>query len=302
MTKGLAERELVRSKDGSTYQVQRLTEVSEILPRLEPERAYAAYAICQLEPHRFPHTRWYLAQGDSGEALLMYATGSLRGPYLGFGADLFCLGDPAALDVILRLHPGPRFVGIWAQEEHRPVLRRHFRLVHDTPYVLIRWFTPQDPWSAEAPIRRLTGADVGQINRLLRSGSYPRLAFYRRRCIDSGLWHGAFEGDRLVCVDGTEALSPTYGVAITGPALTHPKYRGRGYLKALYYVHIQEIVKGCPLVVGPTHPDNAPMLHIAAVMGMAPTIKVLVPVGFRRLTRGPGSIVRRFLARRQARG
>ena len=113
----------VVSKDGITYRIRRLTEVSQILPRLEKDRVFAVYAICQLEPKRFPHTRWYVAEGGAGEALIMSGTGSLRSSLYGFGADLFCMGDPAALDVILSLHPGPRYVSrLWAQVEHGPIL------------------------------------------------------------------------------------------------------------------------------------------------------------------------------------
>ena len=68
--------EVVR-KDGVTYRIRRLTEVSQILPRLEKDRVFAAYAICQLEPERFPHTRWYAADGGSGEALVMSGTGEV---------------------------------------------------------------------------------------------------------------------------------------------------------------------------------------------------------------------------------
>ena len=74
--------EVVR-KDGITYRIRRLTEVSQILPRLEQGRVFAVYAICQLEPERFPHTRWYVAEGDGGEALVMHGTGSLRGSLYG---------------------------------------------------------------------------------------------------------------------------------------------------------------------------------------------------------------------------
>ena len=67
------------SKDGITYRIRQLTEVSQILPRLEKDRVFAAYAICQLEPECFPHTTWYVAEGEDGEALVMHGTGSLRG-------------------------------------------------------------------------------------------------------------------------------------------------------------------------------------------------------------------------------
>ena len=79
----------VVSNDGVTYRIRRLTEVSQILPLLEKDRVFCALALCYLEPERFPQTRWFRAEGGSEEALVMRGTGSLRGPLLGFGADLF---------------------------------------------------------------------------------------------------------------------------------------------------------------------------------------------------------------------
>ncbi|MFQ5880006.1 MAG: hypothetical protein ACE5IZ_07545, partial [Dehalococcoidia bacterium] len=126
----------VTTKDGRTYYIERLTDPAVILSLLEPKRAYAAYAICQLEPERFPYTRWYLAKGDAGEALVMHSLGSLESNLWGYGAGLFCMGDPAALDALLSLHPGPRFVQAKAQMEHLTVLKRHFRLRSEEPVML----------------------------------------------------------------------------------------------------------------------------------------------------------------------
>ncbi len=135
----------VVTKDGVTYRIRRLTEVSQILPRLEKDRAFCAYAICQLEPERFPHTRWYVAEGEGGEALVMHATGSLRGSLYGFGADLFCVGHAQALDAIVSLHPGPRYVSrLWAQVEHGPILKRHYFVLRGSPLLFLQ-FSPNPP-------------------------------------------------------------------------------------------------------------------------------------------------------------
>ena len=65
----------VVTRDSVTYRIRRLTEVSQVLPRLEKDRVFCAYALCQLEPERFPHTRWYVADGEDREALVMSGTG-----------------------------------------------------------------------------------------------------------------------------------------------------------------------------------------------------------------------------------
>ena len=51
-----------------TYVVQRLTDRDEIRALLAPERAYAAYALAQLEPDVFQLSEWYTATGPQGRA------------------------------------------------------------------------------------------------------------------------------------------------------------------------------------------------------------------------------------------
>ncbi|MFQ5879501.1 MAG: hypothetical protein ACE5IZ_04945, partial [Dehalococcoidia bacterium] len=285
--------ERVRTKDGHTFAVKRLTDPAEIFPYLGRNRAYCAYALCQLEPHRFPYTRWYLAQGDTGEVLVMHATGSLRGAFLGFGADLFSMGDPAALHAILCLHPGPRFVRVWAQVEHVSVLKRHFYLFRgDTPVVL-RCRTAATFRPIGGPARRLTGADIDEINRLFRAAG--SIGLYRRRFIDSGVWHGVFEDGRLVSVEGTQALSPTYGVAVVGPTLTHPKFRGRGYAMMTQSASSREVLEKCSLVMATVDPANTPALAVNNAAGDG-----LHTTGFRRDVVGLASLLRRLLAHRRA--
>ena len=288
----------VVTRDGVTYRIRRLTEVSQILPRLEKDRVFCAYALCQLEPERFSHTRWYLAEGDSGEALVMHSTGSLRGPVLGFGADLFCLGDPEPLNVILSLHPGPRFVRLWAQVEHGPILRRHFRLVRDSPVLLFRNPSEAEVGPIEPPVRRLSSADIQEINRLFRSEG---VGLYRAAFIDRGLWYGYFEDGLLVAVSSYETISPTYGVALDGRALTHPKYRGRHYMEPLTASKRRGTSGLYPLRVHKVDPANQAMMRIRSRLGRSPPVgQVLETTAYRRDPVGLASLIRRVLARRRA--
>jgi len=289
----------VVTRGGVTYRIHRLTEVSQILPRLEKHRVFSAYALCQLEPERFPHTRWYLAQGGSDEALVMHGTGSLRGPVLGLGGDLFCLGDPAALDVILSLHPGPRYVRLWAQVKHGPTLRRHYLLRTGRPVLLFPNRSEVEVGPIEPRVKRLTGADIREINRLFRCES---IGFYRAAFIDRGRWYGYFEDEHLVAVSSFETVSPTYGVALGGRALTHPKYRGRHYIRNLMYARKHgEASRPYPLRVDTVDPANQSMMRHRSRLGLGPPVgESLETTAFRRDPVGLVSLIRRFLARRQA--
>ena len=295
----------VVSKDGVTYRIWRLTEVSQILPRLEKDRAFCAYAICQLEPERFPHTRWYVAEGEGGEALVMHATGSLRGSLYGFGADLFCMGESAALDAMLSLHPGQRYLSrLWAQVEHGPVLKRHLRLVEDGPKLLIR-DRSEEVGAIDPPAVRLTGADIGEINRLFRSGG-GSLGLYRRELIDRGHWYGWVEDGRLVAFLSYETVSSSCGIAIHGRGLTHPEYRGRHYIRDLLATaRGRDSSAKYPMRVFTVDPANAAMMRrrsrprpglITEDVG-----EVLETRAYRRDPVGLVSLIRRVLARRKAR-
>jgi len=52
-----------RNEARSVYTVHRLRNPDEIRPFLEADRAYAAYAIAQLQPDLFDKSDWYSAIG-----------------------------------------------------------------------------------------------------------------------------------------------------------------------------------------------------------------------------------------------
>ncbi len=289
----------VVTRDSVTYRIRRLTEVSQVLPRLEKDRVFCAYALCQLEPERFPHTRWYVADGEDREALVMSGTGSLRSSLYGYGADLFCMGEPDALAVLLSLHPGPRYVSwLWAQVEHGPVLKRHFRLVEHSAKLLLR-DDRVDQGTVEPPVRRLTGADIREINRLFRAcgGS---LGHYRRKLIDRGLWYGFFEDGRLIAITSNEAISPTYGVMLAGRSLTHPRYRGKHYIRDMMRTarirdataaHLMRVATVDSAKMRRRNRSEQPSVEVG---------QVLESRAYRRDQVGLASLIRRVLARRRA--
>ena len=295
----------VVSKDGVTYRIRRLTEVSQILPRLEKDRVFCAYAICQLEPGRFPHTRWYVAEGEGDEALVMHGTGSLRRSLYGFGADLFCMGDLASLDAILSLHPGPRYKSrLWAQVEHGPILKRHFRLVEDGPKLLMQEYR-EEVGAIDPAIVRLTGVDIGKINRLFRAvgGS---LGLYRRELIDRGHWYGWVEDGRLVAVTSHETVSPSHGIAIYGRGLTPPEYRGRHHIRDQLSIALKRDTSAkYPMRLSTVDPANAAMMRrvirTRPLRDTEEAVQVLESRAYRRGVVGLASFIRRVLARRRAR-
>ena len=108
------------------YLVQRLREPDQIRSLLRPRRRYAAYGLAQLEPPLFKQSRFWLAEGDGDQALLMHSHG-------GLGHALLTLGDEIGLYVLLSLHPGPAYSFATIELEHLPVMRRFYSLSHTSP-------------------------------------------------------------------------------------------------------------------------------------------------------------------------
>jgi RimJ/RimL family protein N-acetyltransferase len=224
---------------------------------LEPQRAYAAYALGQLQPRLFGRTSWWLARGAGGQALLLHSAG-------GLGNALFALGTVDALEAALQLHPGPRYTFLTCELHHLDTVRRHFELP-DHQAVLrmqVDRATFSDP-AGEA--HQLTGHDVREINRLYRADGTP--AFYTAQNIDDAVYFGISEGGRLVAVAGTHVIAPDDGIAVAGNVFVHPKYRGRGLSVRVTGAVTRELLKSCRDVVLSVDPRNTPAVRAYQRLG-----------------------------------
>ena len=241
----------------STYIVRRLTDRDEIRALLAPERAYAAYALAQLEPGLFELSDWHTATGPAGRALVAHSRS-------GLGRALFAVGDPQALDVALSLHPGPRFSFGSLRPEHRPAVQRHFILIREQTMLRMS-LTAETLNPVEGEAVRLRGRDVSRINRLYSSEGGPTT--YLPRHIENGVYYGVFVDDRLVSIAGTHVVSPSEGVAVAGNVFTHPRYRNRGLATIATNAVTQTLLRMCSLVVLTVEADNDPAVRVYRRLG-----------------------------------
>jgi hypothetical protein len=181
--------------------------------------------------------------------------------------------------------------------EHMPVVKKYFRLRTERPRVLdIK--TGKGAPAIDSSMRRLSGADIGKINRLYRTqGPGKWLRGYRRELVDRGYWYGYFEDGRLVSVTGTQAFSPTYGVDFGGYTLTHPKYRNRGYATLLRNVRLHKTLESCPLVVNTIDRENKASWRFTEKIGTEFLRDVIDTPAFRRDPLGLTSLLKRIEAR-----
>jgi GNAT superfamily N-acetyltransferase len=222
------------------WNVRKLTDPNEILTFLEQDRLYAAYAIADLEPEMFQHTRWYLAEGG-GQVFSLALLFTALDPDI-----LFLMGDAAGLAVILGSALRPQRVFVTIQSEHLSTLKAFYRLGQaERTLRMVLDVNAFRPASGQA--LRLSPAYARQLERLYTMGQGNAFSPYQ---VAQGVFYGVTDKDRLVSTAGTHVISDTYSVAAVGNVFTHPAYRQQGLgtrctsavVQELLTRHIQTIV------------------------------------------------------------
>jgi RimJ/RimL family protein N-acetyltransferase len=258
---------------------------------LADDRPYAAYALGHLEDGLFERSRFWLAEGPEGTGLVMHATP--------MGATTVVAGEPAAVEAILSLHPGPRRCYLsTAAPGHLDALRRTYdvrdalRMMRMT--VMAGAFKP-----VGEDMRRLHGRDVRRINRLYASEGGP--SHYAAEVIDRAVYYGAFDGTRLVSVAGTHIVAPNLGIGIVGNVFTDREYRGLGLAKRVTSAVTADLLqRGCQEVTLTVDPENTPAVRAYRRLGYEPGAAVVEARLRRRDAFGLGAALRRWDARRRA--
>lgn len=268
------------------YLVRRTDDIDELRRTLSLQRAYAAYALGQLQPALFVRSEWWSARSAQGQALLLHSRG-------GLGSALFAFGDVDGLEALLRLHPGPRHTFLTCQVHHLPiVLRRYVVSEHQS---MLRMLADREGFRPfEGRARRLSGRDVRQINQLYRSDGTP--AFYSAQNVDEAVYYGAHDGERLVAVAGTHVISGADGIAVVGNVFTRPSHRGRGLGTLVTGAVTQHVLSaGCREVVLSVDPRNAPAVRAYQRLGFREVGRLIEGAAVRR-DLGMAAAFRRWVA------
>ena len=267
------------------YIVRPLRDRDELRRLLAPHRAYAAYALGQLQPRLFARSEWWVARGAHGEALLLHSHGGLGNAFLALGAV-----EP--LEALLRLHPGPRNTFLTCQVHHQETVERHYEL--SERHSMLRMLVDRDSFRpVEGAVRRLRGRDVRRVNRLYHIEGTP--AFYTAENIEDAVYYGAFDDDRLVAVAGTHVIAPADDIAVVGNVFTHPAYRGHGFATAVTSAVTQDLLRTCREVVLSVDPRNVAAVRAYRHLGYREVGKLIEGPAVRR-----GLGVSAFLSRRAA--
>ncbi len=146
---------------------------------------------------------------------------------------------------------------------------------------------------APGETRRLSGHEVGPINRLYRSEGTQ--AFYTAENIDDAVYYGANEGDRIVSVAGTHVVAPGDEIGVVGNVFTHPLHRGRGLGARVTGAVTRDLLASCREVVLTVDPANVSAVRAYRKLGYREAGRLIEGAAVRRGI-GVGALVQRRLA------
>ena len=232
-----------------------LTDDAVIVPVLENQRQWAAYALCDLEqPHR-QYARYIGAvrAGRVEAVVLAYAPPGFTSLLPSGSAD----GVGAILATVPNLPPTPLLIA------RRPdLLAVEARYHVDKKWTMLRMVVaahglkPAPTVASSVDVRPLAPADLPALQALY--AVWPETVFtpFMFSC---GVYYGAFVDGCLAAVAGTHALSARHGIAVIGNVFTRPEYRGRGLGTTVTGAVARALMeRGARDVVLNVREDNAP--------------------------------------------
>ena len=288
-----AERSTAAIERSDEFIIRPLKDREQIRRILEGRRPYAAYALGQLEPALFRMTEWWLSSSASNQALMLHSRG-------GLGNATFAMGEAAALEALLRVHPGPRQTFLTCEVSHLETVLRYFAL--EQRQTMIRMQVTADTFrpATNVEVRRLHGDDAREINRLYRTDGVP--SFYSARQIDDSVYFGAERDGHLVAVAGTHVISSASAIAVVGNVYTHPRYRNQHLAQATTSAVTEQLLRFCREVVLSVDPTNEPAVRAYERLGYTEVARLIEGAATRLDATGAVTAVRRFAARLRGRG
>jgi ribosomal protein S18 acetylase RimI-like enzyme len=248
--------------------VLELTDVTRIRSFLGTDRAWADYALGDLDPAHFQFTEWYGAE-ENGELLAVVMVYHDLEPPIWFAT-----GEARGIELILDRAVRLPQISLSIREEHLSIIAKYYQT---EPVPMLKMaLLPQDfrlavpaignrAWRAEAERRpvptevvaskqmdaqrvrssvanliRLTLTHLPQLEALYALGGGDA---FRQRSLALGVFYGILVDDHLISVAGTHIVSESERVAALGNVMTHPDYRGRGLATLATSAVCEELLK-----------------------------------------------------------
>ncbi len=208
--------------------VIQIVDVARLRSFLNTDRAWADYALGDLEPELFQQTDWYGVvddgvandgaeeQGDLIALAMIYC--SLQPPIC------FLMGDERGIDLILDQTVRLPEIGLSVRDEHLPVLEKYYQIAAAMPMWKMA-LAAGDFRSVPGDAIEITLADVPDLLALYAFGGGD--AFSPEE-IERGVFCGIRQNNQMIAVAGTHVVSDNGHIAALGNVMTHPDWRGRG--------------------------------------------------------------------------
>lgn len=228
-----------------------------ILPILEADRSWCAYALADLSAPWSEHATWTV----HGSSLLLVYRG-LSSPIL-FGA-----GEPNELRGLFKELPPGRYwytlrpTDFWLLQDRVDEFSRtpmwRMRLTEDS----------YANWTGD--LTRLGIEDLESIDRLYAAHS-DRPDAYSPDQVEHGVYYGIYSNETLRTVAGTHVVDRQQGVAAVGNVFTAPEHRHRGYgIKATAAVVEHLVELGIETIVLNVEMANQPAIEMYRNLGFMP--------------------------------
>ncbi len=242
--------------------VEELTDRNELREFLMRDRLANAYLLGNLDPAYFQFCNWYGARDDEGELT------NLMLVYLGLSLPVvFTSGNGEGLEEFLEASRDivPRRFHFHVLEEQMPALQSVYP-TKGAQAMLRMGLTPEqfEPIDYDEPIERLGHRDTAAIMELYEH--YPD-NFFEAYQLETGLYFGIRDEDRLVSMGGVHVLSEEYDIAVIGNLVTHSNYRGQGLATAVTARLIEELFDRVSLLALNVGRDNAPAVRLYGNFG-----------------------------------
>lgn len=224
------------------------------------DRAWTGYAIADLDEPFRAYSRVAVARGGGGVAALLV----LRHPAF---TSIVPHGPPDGLAAILARAELPTETHLFARDEQLDVLQEWYAYERE-PTAMHRMVVDAGSFRPVAgAVGRLGTADLEALRDLY--AAYPENAFQPDQ-LETGVFYGVRDGDRLLAAAGTHVVSRSYATAAVGSVYTRPEARGRGYAAAATSAVVAELLSGpCRDAILNVAIANAPAVAVYRRLGFA---------------------------------
>ncbi len=234
------------------------------------DRFFADYALGDLDPAHFQFTEWFGAEADHKLRAIVMLYNDLNPPIF------FATGEAQGIEAILARAVRLSRLSLSIREEHLPLVEQDYQI--ELVPMLKMALLAEEPASTkvDAQRKRSPGANLIRLSAehmpLLETlYSHGGGDAFRRRSLESGVFYGVLEQDRLVSVAGTHIVSENERIAALGNVMTHPAYRGRGLATAATYAVCEELLE-----------RGIEMIGLSVSRSNEAAIRVYEKIGFKR--------------------